>query len=183
MPQGGPVEMGERGLGLVHVKTGDGPGKTTSAFGLALRAAGRGLKVLIIQFMKKGDYGEVMAIKHVPEVEVKQFGREVFVSRERPEDLDLELARRALDEARRAVMSGSYDLVILDEVNVALNYGLIQLSDVVELIKSKPNHVELVLTGRGAPRELYELADYVTEVVEVKHPWRRGISGRKGIEY
>lgn len=170
-------------LGLVHVKTGDGPGKTTSAFGLALRAAGRGLRVLIIQFMKKGDYGEVRAVKHVPGVEVKQFGREVFVSREGPEEVDLELARRGLEEARQAVMKGGYDLIILDEVNVALDYGLIQLSDVVELIKSKPSHVELVLTGRGAPRELYEYADYVTEVVEVKHPWRRGIAGREGIEY
>ncbi|MEM4699713.1 MAG: cob(I)yrinic acid a,c-diamide adenosyltransferase [Candidatus Nezhaarchaeales archaeon] len=174
--------MGRR-VGLVHVKTGDGPGKTTSAFGLALRAAGRGLRVLIVQFMKRGDYGEVVAIKHVPGVEVRQYGREGFVHPGRPEEEDVELAKRALEDARRAIVEGGYDLVILDEVNVALSFGLLKLSEVVKLIEEKPAHVELVLTGRGAPRELYELADYVTEFVEVKHPWRRGVVGREGVEY
>jgi cob(I)alamin adenosyltransferase len=170
-------------LGLVHLKTGDGPGKTTSAFGLALRAAGRGMRVLIVQFMKRGGYGEVEAVKHVPGVEVRQFGRGGFVDAERPEEVDVELAKRGLEEAEREVMSGRYDLVVLDEVNVALRYKLLKLEEVVELIKRKPSHVELVLTGRGAPKELYELADYVTEFVEVKHPWRRGVAGRLGVEY
>ncbi|RLF07706.1 MAG: cob(I)yrinic acid a,c-diamide adenosyltransferase [Thermoprotei archaeon] len=177
------AELSGARLGLVHVKTGGGPGKTTSAFGLALRASGRGMRVLIAQFMKKGGYGEVEAIKHVPRVEVRQFGRKRFVGRERLGGVDVELARQGLEEARLAVMSGGYDLVVLDEVNVALSYGLLKLDEVVELVKSKPSHVELVLTGRGAPKELYELADYVTEFVEVKHPWRRGVVGRPGIEY
>ncbi|MCX8204819.1 MAG: cob(I)yrinic acid a,c-diamide adenosyltransferase, partial [Candidatus Nezhaarchaeota archaeon] len=155
----------------------------TSAFGLALRAAGRGLRGIIIQFMKRGGYGEVEAIKHVPGVEVQQYGREGFVHPESPEDVDVELAEEALKRAKEAVASGSYDLVILDEVNVALSLGLLKLSEVVELIKEKPTHVELVLTGRGAPKELYELADYVTEFVEVKHPWRAGVVGREGVEY
>lgn len=170
-------------MGLVHVKTGDGPGKTTSAFGLALRAAGRGMRVLIVQFMKRGDYGEVVAIRHVPGVEVRQYGREGFVHPERPGEEDVELARRALEDAKREIMEGRYDLVILDEVNVALSFGLLELSEVVRVIKEKPAHVELVLTGRWAPKELYELADYVTEFVEVKHPWRRGVAGRAGVEY
>lgn len=169
--------------GLIHVKTGNGPGKTTSAFGLALRAAGRGLKVLIVQFMKKGEYGELKAVRYVPGIEVLQFGREEFVDKEGPEDIDVKLAEEALRKAEEAIVSGRYDLVILDEVNVALDYGLVKLDEVLKLIRRKPKHVELVLTGRGAPPQLYEEADYVTEFNEIKHPWRKGIVGRKGIEY
>ncbi|RLF15247.1 MAG: cob(I)yrinic acid a,c-diamide adenosyltransferase [Thermoprotei archaeon] len=170
-------------LGLVHIKTGDGPGKTTSAFGLALRAAGRGYRVYIVQFMKKGEYGELKAIKYVPNIEVEQFGREEFVDRERPEEEDVKLAQEALRRAEEVAMSGRYDLVILDEVNVAMDYGLIKVEDVLKLIRNKPSHVELVLTGRGAPEQVCEIADYVTEFKEIKHPWRRGISGRRGIEF
>ena len=170
-------------LGLVHVKTGDGPGKTTSAFGLALRAAGRGFKVYIAQFMKRGDYGELIAVKSLPNIVVEQFGRETFVSRERPKEVDIKLAREGLERVKEVVMSGKHDVVIMDEVNVALDYGLISLDDVLRIIRGKPGHVELILTGRGAPPQLYEVADYVTEFREIKHPWRRGIAGRKGIEF
>jgi len=173
----------EGGLGLIHVKTGDGPGKTTSAFGLALRAAGRGFKVYIAQFMKRGDYGELIAVRPLPNIVVEQFGREAFVDRGRPEEVDVELAREGLRRVEEVVMSGEHDVVIMDEVNVALDYGLISLDDVLRIVRGKPRHVELILTGRGAPPQLYEVADYVTEFREVKHPWRRGIAGRRGIEF
>lgn len=166
-------EIVKHELGLVHVKTGDGPGKTTSSFGLALRAAGRGFKVLIVQFMKKGDYGEVAAIRYVPNMEILQFSR----------DGGVENIGRALKIVEEAVKSGRYDMVILDEINVALSRGLVKLNEVLRIVKEKLKNVELVLTGRDAPRQLYEVADYVTEFKEVKHPYSRGIAGRKGVEY
>jgi len=171
--------------GYVQVYTGDGKGKTTSALGLAFRAAGRGLKSYVIHFMKGGlSYGEMVAAKRLePEITVVQMGRETFVDRENPAIEDVELARRGLELAKEVVMGGLYDLVILDEVNVALDYGLIKVEEVLQLIKDKPGHVELVLTGRAAPEGLMEAADLVTEMVERKHYYRRGITAREGIEY
>ena len=170
-------------LGLVHVLTGDGRGKTTSAFGLALRAAGRGLKVCIVQFMKGFEYGEVLAARGIRGIEVRQFGRAEFVNRQAPEKVDIEEAGRALAFSRDAVGSGRFDLVVLDEINVALDFKLVRLEDVVGLVKGRPEGVELVLTGRNAPKELVELADYVSEVRELKHPYGKGLPGRKGIEF
>ncbi len=170
-------------LGLVHVITGEGRGKTTSALGLAVRASGRELKCYIIQFMKGFEYGELFTLRKLPNVEIKQFGRSEFVSKEKPLQIDFEQARAGLEHARQIIQSNKYDLVILDEINVAISYELIPLEEVIELVKNKPAHVELVLTGRYAPKELIELADYVTEMKEVKHPYRKGVLAREGIEY
>jgi len=170
--------------GLVQVYTGDGKGKTTAAIGLAIRALGRGLKVFIIQFIKGGfDYGELHVLERLPNVEVRAFGRGRFITQDGPTQEDLEEARKAMELAREVVRSGEYDLVILDEVNVALYFGLVELEDVLDLIRNKPEHVELVLTGRRAPRELIEAADLVTDMREVKHPYRRGMPPRPGIEF
>ncbi len=170
--------------GLVQVYTGNGKGKTSAAFGLALRAIGRGLKVYIIQFIKGGfDYGELYIIDKLPNLKLKAFGRGKFVTQKPPGKEDIKLAEEALQLAKGVVESREYDLVILDEINVALNLKLISLEKVLELVRSKPKHVELVLTGRYAPSEIIEAADLVTEMREVKHPYNKGFQARKGIEY
>jgi cob(I)alamin adenosyltransferase len=170
--------------GLVQVYTGNGKGKTSAAFGLALRATGRGLKVYIIQFIKGGfDYGELYAVKKITGLKLKAFGRGKFVSEKQPDKEDIELAEQALKTAEKAVKSGKYDIVVLDEINVALNLKLIQIEKVLRLIREKPVETELVLTGRKAPKEILETADLVTEMVEVKHPYNSGFKARKGIEY
>jgi cob(I)alamin adenosyltransferase len=170
--------------GLVQVYTGEGKGKTTAALGLAMRAAGHGLRVYIIQFMKGWpNYGELKSVGGHPQITLRQFGRPEFVDPEKPEPADVEMAKEALREARQVLTSGSYDLVILDEVNVALKYGLIELKEVLTLIEEKPQDIELILTGRYAPPEVIERADLVTEMREVKHPYRIGIKGREGIEW
>jgi len=170
--------------GLVQVYTGDGKGKTTAAFGLALRAIGRGLKVYVIQFIKGGfDYGELYIVNKLPNLTLKAFGQGKFVTDVPADPKDIKLAKEAFKLAEKVVNSGEYDIVILDEVNVALHLRLIQVEDVVKLIKNKPFHVELVLTGRYAPKEIIEIADLVTEMREVKHPYSKGIPPRKGIEH
>ena len=170
--------------GLVQVYTGDGKGKTSAAFGLALRAVGRGLKVYIVQFIKGGfDYGELYVVDKLPNLTLKAFGRGRFVTQKPPDKVDVALAEEAFDLAKKVVESGEYDVVILDEVNVALSLNLISLEKVLELIKNKPKHVELVLTGRYAPNEIIEAADLVTEMREIKHPYRKGCLARKGIDY
>jgi cob(I)alamin adenosyltransferase len=170
--------------GLVQVYTGNGKGKSSAAFGLALRAIGRGLKVYIIQFIKGGfDYGELYMVDRLPNLKLKAFGRGKFVTEKPPGKEDIKLAEEALVLAEEVVKSGEYDIVILDEINVALNLKLIKTERVVELIKNKPKHVELVLTGRYAPNEIIEAADLVTEMREVKHPYNKGFQARKGIEY
>jgi len=170
--------------GLIQVYTGDGKGKTTAALGLALRAAGHGLRVYIIQFMKGWpNYGELKAVKFLPGVTIRQFGGPHFVNRNNPSPNDIRMAREALEEARRAILSGDYDIVILDEINVALDFGLITLEEVLALLEEKPEGVELVLTGRNAHPEIIRRAHLVTEMKEVKHPYREGILARKGIEF
>jgi cob(I)alamin adenosyltransferase len=170
--------------GLVQVYTGDGKGKTSAAFGLALRAIGRGLKVYIIQFIKGGfDYGELYVVDKLPNITLKAFGRGKFVTQQPPSEEDVKLAEEALQLAEKIIKSGEYDLVILDEINVALSLKLISLEKVLELIKGKPKHVELVLTGRYAPKEIIDAADLVTEMREVKHPFKKGCQAREGIEF
>jgi cob(I)alamin adenosyltransferase len=170
--------------GLVQVYTGNGKGKTSAAFGLALRAVGRGLKVYMIQFIKGGfDYGELSAVKYLPNLELKAFGRGKFVTQVPPNEQDIELAKEAFVLAKRVVESNEYDVVILDEINVAIHLGLVDLQNVVHLIKNKPKDLELVLTGRYAPDEIIENADLITEMKEIKHPYRKGVKPRKGIEY
>ncbi|MGC1120073.1 MAG: cob(I)yrinic acid a,c-diamide adenosyltransferase [Candidatus Methanofastidiosia archaeon] len=170
--------------GLVHVYTGNGKGKTTAALGLAIRAAGHGLKVCMIQFMKgRINYGELETAKLIPNFEIKQVGRPDFVSRENPDPEDIRLAQEGFEYAKTVISSGQYDMVILDEINVAMDFRLIPRHHVIALIKEKPETVELVLTGRECPPDIVEIADYVTEVLEIKHPYSKGVKARKGIEW
>ena len=168
--------------GYVQVYTGDGKGKTTAALGLALRATGAGLKVFIAQFMKGSDNSERRALERFGDlIEARRYGSGRFV-RDKPAPEDAEASRRGLAEARRALLSREYQLVILDEVNVAVHFGLFTVEEILELIASKPPEVELVLTGRRAPAEILEKADLVTEMVEIKHYYKQGVEAREGIE-
>jgi cob(I)alamin adenosyltransferase len=169
---------------VFQVYTGDGKGKTTAAFGLALRACGHGWPVLIIQFMK-GDpgYGEVVAARHVPGLEVVQTGLTTFVEKGNPSADDLAEANRGLALAREALAAGGHRMVILDEINVAVDYGLVSLADALGLVDSCPPGVELVFTGRYAHRDVLALADLVSEVREVRHPMMKGIVNRAGIDH
>ncbi|MGA1847854.1 MAG: cob(I)yrinic acid a,c-diamide adenosyltransferase [Thermoplasmatota archaeon] len=169
--------------GYLQVYTGNGKGKTTASLGLGLRAAGAGLKVHMVQFMKGRRYSEIDAIMDIPNFTISQHGRDEFVSRENPERVDIELARKGFEKAREVVLSGEFDMVILDEINVAADYGLVAIQEVIDLIKGRPDHVELILTGRSAPREFIESADLVTEMREVKHFYNQGVEARKGIEF
>lgn len=168
--------------GLVHVYTGSGKGKTTAALGLAVRAAGRGFKVSIHQFLKNGGYGELKALKKVDNIIIRQCGRRCFI-KGKPECRDIECAETGLKAAAKDINSSKYNLVILDEINIALKLGLIKTKDAVSLINRKPKEVELVLTGRGAPAAILKMADLITEMREIRHPYRKGIYARKGIEY
>jgi cob(I)alamin adenosyltransferase len=170
--------------GLVVVITGNGKGKTTAAFGQALRAIGQGYKVFILQFMKGRKYGEFIAAeKYLPRLTIHMSGLDSFVMRDHPAAIDIELAQKGLAAARKAINSGKYDMIILDEINVALDFKLIALQEVIDIIKNKPAGLDLILTGRYAPPEIIELADTVSEVQEVKHHYQAGIKDRAGIEY
>jgi cob(I)alamin adenosyltransferase len=170
--------------GMVQVYTGSGKGKTTAALGLACRAVGHGYKVFIIQFMKGNiEYGEMeIARKLAPYLTIRQMGRECFVNPENPDPEDIRLAHEALTLARDVIMSGEYDIVILDEINVAVHFRLISKEEVLSLINERPSNLELILTGRYANREIIERADLVTEMVEVKHYYQKGVQSRVGIE-
>lgn len=168
--------------GFIQVYTGKGKGKTTSSLGLALRAAGAGLKVFILQFLKSGSYSELQSLKSLSQrISVRYFGSGRFVNG-KPSDEDVIEARHGLAEAERVISSGDYDLVILDEANVAVSYGLISLEDLLNIVDSKPERLELVITGRNAAERLIEKADLVTEMREVKHYYHQGVKARKGIE-
>jgi cob(I)alamin adenosyltransferase len=170
--------------GLVQVYTGNGKGKTTTAFGQALRAIGRGFRICIIQFMKGRKYGEFLAAeKHLPNLTIHLSGLDSFVMRDKPAPIDIEYARKGLELARKVVSSGDYDMVILDEINVAVDFKLIPLADVIDIIRTKPPQLDLILTGRYAAPEIVELADTVSEIKEIKHHYNAGIKDRPGIEY
>lgn len=171
-------------MGFIHLYTGDGEGKSVTAFGLALRAVGHGYKVIIIQFMKgRKDIGEYKVWKRLaPNYEIHQFGRKEFIDLKSPEPIDYILAERALKFAKKA-LKRKPRILILDEINLAVSIGLINLSDVLSLLSDIPKPTTVILTGRNAPKELVERADLVTEMREIKHPWRRGVQARKGIEY
>lgn len=168
--------------GYVHIYTGNGKGKTTSMLGLSLRAAGAGLKVYIGQFIKNGEYSEIKAIRqYLPQITVEQYGCG-FIGERNAEKDDINSAESGLRKVRDIINSGEYDVVMLDEINVAVHLGLVNLSDVIDIVKQKPESVELVMTGRYAKDELIELADVVSEIKEVKHYYKKGVNARVGIE-
>lgn len=170
--------------GLVIVITGNGKGKTTSAFGQALRATGQGYRVCIVQFMKGRAYGEVLAVqKYLPTIQLLQFGLDSFVMRDNPAPVDVEMARQGLEKAKEVINSGDFDMVILDEINVALDFNLIPEAEILEMVKNKPLELDLIMTGRYASEALRELADTVSEVCEIKHHYAAGVKNRAGIEY
>ena len=169
--------------GYVHVYTGHGKGKTTAAIGLGIRAAGAGLKVHMIQFMKGRRYSELNSIEKLPNFTFVQHGRDEFVNKDNPEKIDIDLAQKGFTHAKDVIKKGKYDMVILDEINVAVDYNLIDVHDVLKLIEEKPEKLELVLTGRYAHPDLSRYADYVTEMLEIKHPYQQGIEARKGIDF
>jgi len=177
--------------GLIQVYTGGGKGKTSAALGLALRAVGYNLKVCVIQFLKGSPTGELRSAEKLePYLKIEQWGRKplpehgrVWVRKGKVAKEDKDMAQNALERAHKILTGGEFDVVILDEINVALYFGLIQLDKVLGLIEMKPPEVELVLTGQKAPKEIIEVADLVTEMVKVKHPFDQGIPGREGIEY
>ncbi|HEC76521.1 MAG TPA: cob(I)yrinic acid a,c-diamide adenosyltransferase [Thermoplasmatales archaeon] len=163
--------------GKIIVLTGDGKGKTTSAFGMAVRASGHGKKVVIIQFLKKGMYGEIRA--EIKNVEIRQFGREEFIFE--PEKEDYELTKKAIEFSLNALKKQPF-MLILDEINVALSIGLVKVKDVLKLI-DKRGETHIVLTGRNAPSEIIECADIVTEMKNIKHYYDKGTKAIEGIEY
>jgi cob(I)alamin adenosyltransferase len=174
-----------RTKGLVLVFTGDGKGKTTAALGAALRAAGQGFRVLILQFMKKKeDVGELMALgqTHLPII-VKQFGRRVFFRTRTCEAMDINIAHQGLAAFEEALAQDSYDLIVLDEINMAVHFGMLKVEEVLTALEKRPPHLHVILTGRNASDEILARADLVTEMKEVKHPYNQGIKGQKGIEY
>ncbi|MBW2969181.1 cob(I)yrinic acid a,c-diamide adenosyltransferase [Candidatus Woesearchaeota archaeon] len=194
-----------KNLGLVQVYTGEGKGKTTCSLGLSLRAVGQGYKIYMIQFLKSGDTGELFSVKkYIPNMTLVQFGKEAITDTQLkmfefdgqgelkesggdynflPDQAEKEPARRALEHAFNIVNSGDYNIVILDEINCAMHKGLIEIESVLKLIDTKPENVELILTGRDAPHQIIERADLVSEIKMRKHPWEKGIDARRGIEY
>lgn len=168
--------------GYVQVYTGNGKGKTTAAFGLALRAAGAGLRVFIAQFVKGMQYSELKALERFSDlITLKQYGRECFINRA-PTDKDIMAAKKGYDDVTEVLRSAEYPLVILDEANIAVYYDLFSAQDLVALIEMKPENVELVITGRYADPIVLERADLVTEMLEVRHYYHQGVRARRGIE-
>jgi cob(I)alamin adenosyltransferase len=168
--------------GFVHVYTGDGKGKTSAALGLALRASGHRMRTYIGQFMKGTHYGELDALQGNPYITIEQYGDVRCIRREQVTAEHIAQARKGLNKAKEAMLSSQYDIVVLDEVNIAIWFGLLTFEEVEAFLDERPEHVELILTGRRAPQELIERADLVTEMREVKHYFHKGVKARDGIE-
>lgn len=168
--------------GYIHLYTGNGKGKTTAAFGLALRAAGSGMRVFIAQFVKGMHYSELEAVKRFPEIALKQYGLDCFIVNE-PTREDIDAAQKGLQEVTENILNHTADMVILDEICIALHYHLLAEEDVIHLLSRKPEDMEIILTGRYATPGLYDVADLVTEMQEIKHYYQKGIQAREGIEF
>jgi cob(I)alamin adenosyltransferase len=167
---------------MIQVYTGDGKGKTTAAIGLAMRAAGAGLKVFICQFVKGRYCCELKSLKQVKNITVRQFGSNCFIKKA-PDAKDMRLAKEGLAEISKIIKNKSCDLVVLDEINVALRLKLLQLPEVIRLLKDTPRSIELILTGRSAPEQILKIADLVSEIKEKKHYYKKGVKARRGIEF
>ena len=167
----------------IQIYTGNGKGKTTAALGQAVRAAGAGMKVYFAQFVKGKPYSEISMIENrIPEITIKQYGLGCFIV-DKPSLEDINAARKGLQEIEDIIISGEYDMIVLDEVTIALYYKLFSVDDVIKVLQIKPNKTEIVITGRYAPDELIEIADLVTEMKEVKHYYNMGVEAREGIEF
>ena len=178
-------QMGE---GLILVNTGDGKGKTTAALGVALRSAGCGRRVLILQFIKSGaNYGELAGIALLPTIEIRSMGKGFIFHKQDESEEKMKEHQQAAKEAwtmvETEVKSGQWDLIILDEINYAIHYGLVDVETVVNLLKTKPENLDMILTGRNARPEIIELAHTVTEMKVIKHAYQQGIKAKRGIEF
>jgi len=167
---------------MIQVYTGCGKGKTTAAIGLAVRASGYGKKIFIAQFMKGKYYGEISALKKIKDITLVQCGGRCFI-KSRPKPKDIDIAQAAIKKVARSVREGKYDIIVMDEINVALHIGLVRINQVLEIMGLTPAKTELVLTGRYCPKEIINKADLVSEIKEIKHYYRQGVKARKGIEY
>ena len=167
----------------IQIYTGNGKGKTTAALGLTLRAAGAGKKVFFAQFVKGQRYSEVKAIEqYLPMVEIKQYGLDCFIWK-KPTQADIDAAQQGLREVKDIMLSGKYDVLVLDEANIAVFYGLFSVQELIDVVTQKPTETEIIITGRYAAPELIEIADLVTEMKEIKHYYNKGIKARIGIEH
>ncbi|MBP2028181.1 cob(I)alamin adenosyltransferase [Acetoanaerobium pronyense] len=167
--------------GYIQVYTGNGKGKTTAALGLCLRAICAGKKVFFGQFLKGQHYSELDAVKYLPNFHIEQFGGVCFVN-ENPKEEDIKDAQRGLQRMKEALVSKDYDIVVFDEINIALYFKLISVDEVLEVLSLKEDKTEVILTGRYAPDEIIQIADLVTEMKEIKHYYNNGVSARVGIE-
>ncbi|OFI01516.1 Cob(I)yrinic acid a,c-diamide adenosyltransferase [Clostridium acetireducens DSM 10703] len=167
--------------GYIQIYTGNGKGKTTAALGLSLRAVCAGKKVFFGQFIKGMDYSELLADMYLPNFKLKQFGRNCFI-KNNPIREDIDKAKIGLNICKKVLFSGEYDIVILDEINIAIYYNLLSVKEVIDVLKNKDKNTEVILTGRYAPKELIDIADLVTEMKEIKHYYKKGVKARKGIE-
>ena len=175
------IKVIEMEKGYIQVYTGNGKGKTTAALGLSLRAICAGKKVYIGQFMKGMDYSELKAIEYLPNLTINQFGNDKFIIGKASEE-DKALGRAGLNQIAAILANGEYDIVVLDELNIALYFELFSLEDFIEVLNKRDPKVEVVITGRNAPQEIIDMADLVTEMKEVKHYYNDGVQARKGIE-
>ncbi len=172
----------EQNKGYIHLYTGNGKGKTTAAFGLSIRAVGAGKSVFIAQFVKGMPYSELNTFKRIPEIEIKQYGLDCFI-KNKSSQKDIDAAQIGFNEIATIIASNSVDLLILDEICIALYYHLFDEEALLNLLKAKPKEMEIILTGRYASKALYEIADLITEMKEIKHYYHDGVEARKGVEY
>lgn len=170
------------GNSLIQVYTGNGKGKTTAALGLAIRAAGAGLNIYIAQFLKGREYSEIKSLAKIKNIKIEQFGKRCFI-KNKPIQKDILLANIGFEKIKKIIKKRIYDVVILDEINIALNLKLLRLEDIISLIRNTPRHLELILTGRNCPPRIIKLADLVSEIKEVKHYYKKGVKARRGIEF
>jgi cob(I)alamin adenosyltransferase len=169
--------------GYIQVYTGNGKGKTTAAIGLAVRAVGAGKKVFFAQFVKGMIYSEVKVIQNLSsDITIKQYGLDCFIYNA-PTKADIDAARNGFNEVSEIILSGKYDVIVLDEANIAVYYKLFGIEELIDLLKRKPEQTEIIVTGRYAPDKLIEFADLVSEIKEIKHYYTKGIQARIGIEY
>ncbi|MCF7934843.1 MAG: cob(I)yrinic acid a,c-diamide adenosyltransferase [Synergistales bacterium] len=170
--------------GIVHVYTGNGKGKTTAALGMVLRTAGHGGSSAVIQFCKGWEhYGEIKTVSSLPQVTFLQTGTPDFVDPRQPYPIDFEEAQRGLQSARSILNDGEIDLLVLDEINIAIAFGLLAWNDVKQLLQNRPPYIEVVMTGRNAPEAVISFADLVTEFREIRHPFQQGFQPQRGREY